>query len=133
MSGAEDRSGGGDALATTCAICGHAEEDPRLLARCYGCHRPFHLNPHATAGTDCGDVWTGSSPDDEFTGLEFYCALCFAERHAAAGTVMRRTDAASGDGGALERAIVRRRMAPPPRLVRPPWLRRYRRRDGERR
>ena len=100
--------------AHACAICGRAEADPRLIASCYGCRRPFHLNPSAGPGRDCGDVWAGSSSEEEFTGLELYCAPCFSERLAEAAPRPRPPA----------------HPAPPPRAGRAPWPRRYRRRDG---
>ena len=104
-------AGGG---ARGCAICGRAEADARLLATCYGCRRPFHLNPDAGPGRDCGDVWAGSSMGEDFTGLELYCAPCFEERLKEAAPV----------------PVTPARAAPPPRPERAPWPRRYRRRDG---
>ena len=106
---------GQGSTAHACAICGRAEADPRLIASCYGCRRPFHLNPSAGPGRDCGDVWAGSSSEEEFTGLELYCAPCYSERLGAAGSRPRPP--------ALP-------PAPPPRAGRAPWPRRYRRRDG---
>ena len=118
---------GGGVPPAGCAICGLAEEDPRLLAPCYGCSRPFHLNPFAGPGVDCGSVWAGTSPDDGFTGLEFYCAPCFGERHpeAAAPAPVRLPAIGAAGGEAAARG-----EGPPPRPQRSPWPRRYRRRDG---
>jgi hypothetical protein len=108
------------ASATTCAICGGTESDPRLLASCYGCSRTFHLNSYAAPGTDCGDVWAGSTPDEEFTGLELYCSACLRGREAKAG------------GEAIASDAARRGVSEPPRREpRPPWTRRYRRLDTD--
>ncbi len=125
---ATQRPPGGEATsgeptsARTCAICGGSEDDPRLLASCYGCRRTFHLNPYAAPGTDCGDVWAGSSADDEFTGLELYCASCLRVGRAPVGG---ETPA----GKAVPRGV----GAPPARPRRPPWRRRYRRLDAGKR
>ncbi len=116
---------GGGVPPAGCAICGLAEEDPRLIAPCYGCSRPFHLNPFAGPGVDCGSVWAGTSPDDGFTGLEFYCAPCFGERHPEAAAPVRLPAIGAGGGEAAARG-----EGPPPRPERSPWPRRYRRRDG---
>jgi hypothetical protein len=106
--------------ATTCAICGGTESDPRLVASCYGCSRTFHLNPYAAPGTDCGDVWAGSAADDEFTGLELYCSTCLPGREAKAGGEAIADDAPARGVG-----------EPPRRGPRPPWTRRYRRLDTD--
>jgi hypothetical protein len=116
---ATQRAATDDAVtATTCVICGGTESDPRLLASCYGCGRVFHLNPYAARGTDCGDVWAGSTADEEFTGLELYCSDCLRQGEASAGreTIARDT----APRGVSE---------PPRRAPRAPWARRYRRLD----
>jgi hypothetical protein len=135
MSAAHRPPGENDASATTCAVCGGTEDDPRLLASCYGCRRTFHLNPYAAPGTDCGDVWAGSDPDHEFTGLELYCSRCLVRGSGASASGEAGADTAVLRGvEALARgAAPRGKSEPPLRTPRPRWRRRYRRLDtGER-
>ena len=91
---------GEGAAAAACAVCGRAEPDPRQIARCYGCRRPFHLNPDAGPGRDCGDVWAGSSAEEGFTGLELYCAPCFERRLSEAASALPFPPPAGRAGGA---------------------------------
>ncbi len=116
------------ASATSCAICGGTESDPQLLARCYGCGRSFHLNPYAAPGTDCGDIWAGSTADEEFTGLELYCSPCLLR---GGRPQLTGEDALPGVEALAPGAAWGSVVAPPPRSPRPPWPRRYRRRDAD--
>jgi hypothetical protein len=80
-----------------CRVCGEAEPRPELLSECFGCDRPFHLNPYANRpGKDCGDAWIG---DDALT-LQFYCRDCIERsRREAGGAPPTRSDVGPAPGG----------------------------------
>jgi hypothetical protein len=128
-----------------CDICGLVVDDARLIQQCFTCDRWFHLNPRQDVeGIDCGDAWLGPN-----LGVEYYCQVCIDEQQAEA------LDAHDGDarrlaqqqvmqmvtpGAMLPDSAPRRRQArpaadartptPPPKPVREPRRRRYRRLDG---
>lgn len=119
-----------------CAICDGVEADARLIATCYDCGQPFHLNPYSDReGIDCGDAVLG-----ENLGLYLLCNPCLGEHEAAAapppGVDPARARAEAmiaalhGDALGFPAAPAPRPALPPPAGSRPRRpRRRYRRID----